>query len=106
MGFRLVMGFRKAKFTDGKAVLKFDHAAGGLVSKDGKPLTWFTITGADGKFVPADAKIMGDTVEVSAAGIAKPVAVRFAWAEIAQPNFFNQAGLPAEPFRTDEPQAK
>ena len=98
--------FRKAKFTDGKAVLKFDHAAGGLVSKDGKPLTWFTITGADGKFVPADAKIMGDTVEVSAAGIAKPVAVRFAWAEIAQPNFFNQAGLPAEPFRTDEPQAK
>jgi sialate O-acetylesterase len=95
--------FRKAKFTDGKAVLKFDHADGGLVSKDGQPLTWFTIAGADGKFVSADAKIVGDTVEISAAAIEKPVAVRFAWAETAQPNLCNAAGLPAEPFRTDEP---
>ena len=95
--------FRKAKFTDGKAILKFSHADGGLMSKDGKPLTWFTIAGADGKFVPADAKIVGETVEVSAAGIAQPAAVRFAWAETAQPNFCNAAGLPAEPFRTDAP---
>ena len=73
------------------------------ISRDGKPLTWFTIAGADGKYVPADAKISGDTVEVSAAKVEKPVAVRFAWAETAQPNFFNGAGLPAEPFRTDEP---
>jgi sialate O-acetylesterase len=95
--------FRRAKFVPGKAVLTFKHADGGIVSKDGQPLTWFTIAGADGKFVAAEAKIVGDTVEVSAAGIDRPVAVRFAWAEIAQPNLFNQAGLPAEPFRTDEP---
>ena len=98
--------FRKAKFNGGKAVLKFDETDGGLVSKDGKPLTWFTIAGADGKFVPADAKIVGDTVEVSAAGIEKPVAVRFAWDETAQPNLFNQAGLPVEPFRTDHPRPR
>jgi len=95
--------FRKIKIVGDKAVLRFDHAAGGLVSKDGQPLTWFTLAGADGKFVPAGAKIVGDTVEVSAAAIAKPVAVRFAWNEAAQPNFFNAAGLPAEPFRTDDP---
>jgi len=47
--------------------------------------------------------IVGETVDVFAAGIEKPVAVRFAWAETAQPNLFNKAGLPAEPFRTDEP---
>jgi sialate O-acetylesterase len=94
--------FRKMKIVGNHAVLKFDHADGGLVGKDGQPLTWFTIAGADGKFIPADAKIIGDTVEVSAAGIEKPVAIRFAWDETAQPNFFNQAGLPAEPFRTDE----
>jgi hypothetical protein len=35
---------------------------------------------------------------------AKPSsAVRFAWDESAQPIFFNQASLPAEPFRTDDP---
>lgn len=95
--------FRKIKIVGDKAVLRFDHADGGLVSKDGQPLTWFTLAGADGKFFPAGAKIVGDTVEVSAAAIAKPVAVRFAWNEAAQPNFFNAAGLPAEPFRTDDP---
>ena len=94
--------FRKMKIFGSKIVLKFDRADGGLVSRDGQPLTWFTIAGADGKFVPAAAKIAGDTVEVSAAGIEKPVAVRFAWDETAQPNFCNAAGLPAEPFRTDE----
>jgi sialate O-acetylesterase len=94
--------FRKAKFTRGKAVLKFDHADGGLVCQGAPALTWFEIAGADGKFVSAYARIVGRTVEVSAAGIAKPVAVRFAWAENARPNFFNAAGLPAEPFRTDE----
>ena len=95
--------FRKAKFTAGKAILKFDHADGGLVCKDGPALTWFEIAGADGKFVSAYARIVGRTVEVSNANIPKPAAVRFAWAEDARPNFFNAAGLPAEPFRTDAP---
>ena len=40
-------------------MLKFEHTSGGLISKDGQPLTWFTIAGADGKFVPAEAKIVG-----------------------------------------------
>ncbi len=84
--------FRSAKFT-----------AGGLVGKDGQPLTWFTLAGPDGKFVPADAKIVGETGEVSVAEIEKLVTVRFVWDETVPPNFFNQAGLPAEPFRTDAP---
>lgn len=96
--------FEKVKFTKGKAILKFDEAEGGLKSSDGQPLTWFTIAGADGKFVPAEAKIVGeDTIEVSAAGVLEPKAVRFAWHETAMPNLVNGAGLPAEPFRTDAP---
>jgi sialate O-acetylesterase len=95
--------FAKAKFKEGKAILKFDEADGGLISKDSQALTWFTIAGADGKFVPAEAKIVGETVEVSAATIAKPAMVRFAWHETAQPNLCNAAGLPAAPFRTDAP---
>lgn len=95
--------FTKAKFKDGKAFLKFDNADGGLKSRDGKPLTWFTIAGADGKFVSAEAKIVGDTVKVSSPEVMEPKAVRFAWDETAEPNFCNAAGLPAEPFRTNEP---
>jgi sialate O-acetylesterase len=33
--------------------------------------------------------------------VAKPVAVRFGWNHIAEPNLSNGAGLPASPFRTD-----
>ena len=44
----------------------FDHAESGLTS-DGAP-AGFEIAGADGKFVPATAKIEGSTVVVQAAG--------------------------------------
>jgi sialate O-acetylesterase len=96
--------FDEMKVKGNKAVLEFEHVAGGLVSKNNEPLTWFEIAGADGKFVPAEAKITGKkTIEVSAAGVDKPVAVRFAWHQLAQPNLFNGAGLPAAPFCTDMP---
>lgn len=86
-----------------KAVLYFDNAYGGLVSKGGRPLTWFAVAGKDGKFVPADARISNNSVEVFAEGIEHPAMVRFAWDETAQPNLYNASGLPAEPFRTDQP---
>ena len=96
--------FSEMKISGDKVVLEFEHAHGGLKSRDGQSLTWFTIAGADGKFVPAEAKITGkETVEVSSAEVKQPTAVRFAWAETAQPNLCNAAGLPAEPFRTDAP---
>jgi sialate O-acetylesterase len=81
--------------------LKFKHAGGGLVSRDGKPLSWFSIAGADKKFVPAQAVIDGETVVVSSASVTNPVAVRFGWHQLAEPNLANKAGLPASPFRTD-----
>ena len=96
--------FQQMKISGHTAVLEFKHAYGGLMNKDGQSLTWFEVAGADGNFVPAAAKIVGrETVEVSAAGVAQPVAVRFAWNQLAQPNLFNAAGLPAEPFSTQMP---
>ncbi len=95
--------FRRMEVKGSKAVLRFDHIGGGLVSKDARPLDWFTISGADGKFVPGVAEIEGDTVVVTSPQVAVPKVVRFAWDESAQPNFFNKAGLPAVPFRTDNP---
>lgn len=85
-----------------KIRLKFKHVGGGLVSRDEKPLNFFQIAGEDQKFVPATATIDGDTVVVSSEAVAKPVAVRFCWNAIAEPNFGNKAKLPASPFRTDD----
>ena len=83
------------------AHVHFKELAGGLVSKTGDSLGGFQVAGADGKFVAADAKIVGDTVVVSAAAVAEPKAVRYAWINVPTMSLWNKAGLPAAPFRTD-----
>ena len=72
-----------------------------MKSRDWKPLTDFTIAGADGEFVPARAEIDGETVVVRADGVAEPKNVRFGWHHMIEPNLANGAGLPAGPFKTD-----
>jgi len=95
--------YKSMKIDGRKVRIRFDHVGGGLVSRDGKPLTWFTVAGADGKFVEAKAEIDGETVVVSCDAVAAPKAVRFGWDQIAEPNLANKEGLPASPFRTDRP---
>lgn len=95
--------YQQMHVSGNKIILDFKNINAGLVSHDGKPLSHFTIAGNDGIFVPADAVISGNTVVVSAASVSKPANVRFAWSEDAQPNLFNKNGLPAAPFRTDNP---
>ena len=87
---------------EGGAVrLRFTHIGGGLESR-GATLFGFVVAGEDKKFVSADAKIEGDTVVVSSRDVAKPVAVRYAWADNPACNLYNKDGLPAPPFRTDD----
>jgi sialate O-acetylesterase len=93
--------YRAAAVEGDRMRISFDHMGSGLVSRDGAPLTWFTIAGEDQKFVEAKAEIDGDAVVVHADGVAKPVAVRLGWHQEAEPNLSNKEGLPASPFRTD-----
>jgi sialate O-acetylesterase len=86
--------------------IRFRHAGSGLASRDGKPLTWFAIAGKDGTFHPAVARIDGDIVVVRSDKVPQPVAVRFAWSDIARPNLMNREGLPAAAFRTDAAKAE
>jgi sialate O-acetylesterase len=83
-------------------VVRFDCIGGGLEAKGGEPLKGFEIAGADKKFLAAKAEIQGDTVVVSCPAVAKPVAVRYAWACNPDCNLYNEEGLPASVFRTDE----
>ncbi|SDM30847.1 sialate O-acetylesterase [Catalinimonas alkaloidigena] len=92
--------YRDMKVEGRKIRLYFDHAEKGLLAKGGA-LTHFEVAGEDRDFVPAQAKIDGNTVVVRASGVKKPVAVRFAWSNTAEPNLFNTDGLPASAFRTD-----
>ena len=98
--------FQRMEISGARAILHFDHIGGGLVASDGKALTWFTVAGADGKFFPGVATIEGDTVVVASPGVPAPAVVRFAWDEAARPNLSSKAGLPAGPFRTNNPFTK
>jgi sialate O-acetylesterase len=80
--------------------VRFSQIGGGLQARDGA-LRAFAIAGADHKFHWATATIDGDSVLVSSPDVAAPVAVRYAWADSPDCNLFNNAGLPASPFRTD-----
>jgi len=80
--------------------LTFKHLGGGLVARDGE-LRGFTIAGVDGKYAPAKAAIVGDTIVVSSESVSAPVAVRYGWANVPDVNLWNKAGLPASPFQTD-----
>lgn len=93
--------YRSMQVKNGKVRLTFDHA-GGLRASDAGPLTWFTIAGDDRVFYPADAVIAGQDVLVASEKVPTPVAVRFAWDKLAEPNLENGAGLPAFAFRTDD----
>ena len=84
-----------------KVRLTFDHVEDGLVARGGE-LTGFTIAGPDLKLVSAQAQIDGPTVVVWSDKVKKPVAVHYAWSDNPICNLYNQAGLPAGPFRTDD----
>jgi sialate O-acetylesterase len=89
-----------------KAVISFKHVGGGLVAKTPDAsgfsnVVGFAIAGEDRKFTWAQAKIEGDKVVVSSDQVAKPVAVRYAWADNPECSLYNKEGLPASPFRTD-----
>ena len=87
--------------SDLKIRITFDHTGTGLTSSDGKPLTCFEIASSYMRFVKAQTQIDGDTLLVFSDAIASPVAVRFGWHQLSQPNLTNKEGLPASPFRTD-----
>ena len=104
----------KQQVVEGRKIrVSFDHVGSGLMVGEKKgleptrevpngQLRRFAIAGADKKWHWADAKIDGNTVLVSCEQVAKPVAVRYAFATNPEGcNLYNKEGLPASPFRTD-----
>jgi sialate O-acetylesterase len=97
--------FKSAMIDYGFATLTFDHAMGGLTTRDGKPLTGFAIAGPDRQWHPADVMQIRtnqtNQIVLYSHKVLAPVAVRYGWALNPTGNLSNKAGLPAPPFRTD-----
>jgi sialate O-acetylesterase len=91
----------RVEIAGAEAKVYWKHAHG-LKTADGAAIvSGFSVAGQDGIYQSAEAKIMGDAIAVVCKAVPKPVNVRYAWADYLPVNLVNDAGLPAEPFRTD-----
>ncbi len=93
--------YQSMKIEKNKIRININHIPNGLKCTE-KKIIGFTIAGEDKKFVPANAKIEGQTVVVSSQVVKKPVAVRFLFDNTSIGNLFSSEGMPVAPFRTDE----
>ena len=85
---------------EGNAIrIYFNH--GKTLKIHGDALQGFAIAGSDKQFVWATARIDGNSVIVYSPQVKEPVAVRYNWSKNPPGNLYNEAGLPASPFRTD-----
>ena len=93
--------YKAMKVKGDKAIISFRNVGSGLEAR-GSELKGFAIAGEDERFVWATAEISDDEIIVRSPQVAKPVAVRFGWADYPVVNLWNKDGLPASPFRTDD----
>ena len=92
--------FASCTISDRSVRLKFKHADGLRTRGDG-PVAGFAISENGTEWKWAQARIVGDEIEVSHSDVASPVAVRYGWADNPVLSVENQYGLPLRPFRTD-----
>ncbi len=98
--------YKSMEVKDGAVYITFDRVGDGLHSIDGSAeLHGFTIAGADGIYVNAEAvAVSNDTVKVWNRYVAEPANVMYAFDDFAQAaNLANSVGIPASPFRTAKP---
>ncbi|MEH6308265.1 sialate O-acetylesterase [Olivibacter sp. CPCC 100613] len=92
------------QYEGSKAIVYYEpkSMANGLTTKDGAMPKFFALAGADQIFHPAKAVIQQDHIVLTAEGVDHPKAVRYAFFNDPETNLQNGAGLPAQPFRTDQ----
>lgn len=96
--------FDRSEKRNDSILIFFKPDSGKLVSANNSDsLTGFLIAGSDRKFYRAQACIQDNHVVVYHPQIKFPVSVRYAWSDAtANLNLYNDSGLPAAPFRTDD----
>lgn len=93
--------YKSMKKEGDKITVQFSYADVGLTA-NGKELSTFEIAGADRIFHPATAKIVAGGVMVQSDNVKDPVAVRYAFKDWVMGDLYNNEGLPASSFRTDD----
>jgi sialate O-acetylesterase len=91
--------FKSFKIQKDNIIIDFKNSEG-LTLKNNATHN-FEIAGEDQKFYPAEARIKENKLIFHSTKVDKPVAARYGFRNYFEGNLFNDAGLPASSFRTD-----
>ena len=107
-GFKIIEAlaptYKSVEFKEGEAYITMNVSENGL-SPVNSQISGFEIAGKDRRFVPAEARLLDgkkNVVRVWSDDIPEPVAVRYCWRNWSVGGLFNNSGIPAGPFRTDD----
>lgn len=92
---------KEMKIEGNEVMLTFDNAPNGIMSL-GKQLFCFEVAGKNKRFYPATAFVTNAGVTLVSPNVAQPVAVRYAFKDFIVGDLFNNEGIPASSFRTDD----
>lgn len=90
--------FKKMEVQGSKAILSFTNCKKGFSKNDN--IIGFEICGENNVYIPAQAIIKGNLVEVSSNKVTHPQKVRYAFQDFMLGNLKNKEGLPVVPFRS------
>ncbi len=94
--------FKSAEFAANKATVTLDTFGSSLQTFDVQEIHGLAVCGEDKKWSWAEGRVVGaDKIEVTSKTVAKPIAVRYAWADNPVCNLYSKEWLPVTPFRSD-----
>lgn len=93
--------YKSMEVKEGKAVLTFDYVDQ-LIYKPEVGTAEFLIAGEDKEFKKAKVEIDGNKLILSHPEVSNPAVARYAWSNTDSATLFDENGLPASSFRTDE----
>jgi sialate O-acetylesterase len=93
-------------FEKNPVIVKFTHAHG-LQVKNGQKILGFEVAGEDGLFYPAEAQIVGESIQLISNQVRTGIKdVRYGWEPFTNANLINSEGFPASTFTTEYEKTK
>ena len=90
--------FARSRRVGARLRVSFEHADGGLRTRDGAPPSHLEVAAADGRWYAATGRLDGAELVVWSDEVPLPVAVRYGWGAADEPNLCGATGLPASSF--------
>lgn len=93
--------FDRIETSYNEATVYFKEGTAFGLQANGAALDYFEVADAEGEYVPAEARVVGETIRVKSDDVRRIVRVRYNWNLRPNEELVNSAGLPAIPFYSE-----